>query len=86
MGDGGLLRYLVDTQLRVLRAEEKIYDGFRPVGAVTEKSKIAERFFWAAQFVLFLAELVGKFNQQFAVSVALVLRERQDTGNVVVLR
>jgi len=73
VGDRGLLRYFVDAQLRVGSVEEKIYDGFCPVGAVTEKSKITERFFWTAQFVFFLAELVGEFNQQFTVSMALVL-------------
>ena len=82
----GFLSNLVYTQFAVWRGEEEVDDSLSPVRTVAEETQIGKRLLWASKLAFLLAELVGEFNQEFAVAVSLMLRQRQDTGNVIVLR
>ena len=84
MCDGGLLRNVVDANI-VRSVEEEVDDGFCPVGAVAQQAQVTKWLLRASEFAFLLAELVGERDQQFAVSVALMLRECKDTRHIVIV-
>lgn len=67
-----LLRNIVDTQL-LCGVDQQFDNSLSPVGSVAQQAQIRKRFLRTSKFPLFLAELVGKFDQKFAVTVPLVL-------------
>jgi hypothetical protein len=84
MGDRCLLRNVVNAQL--LRGiDQQFDDSLAPVCSVTQQTQVRKRFLRTSEFAFFLAELVGELDQEFTVTVSLVLRKGKDTGNVVVV-
>ena len=79
-----LLRNVVDTQL-LRGVDEQLDDGLSPVGPITQQTQIREWLLRTPQLAFFLAQLVGEVDQEFTVSVPLVLGESEDTCNVVVI-
>ncbi len=57
----------------------------RPVGTIPEQTEIAERLLGAPEAAFALAELVAECDEKEAVTLALVLRESEDAGDVVAL-
>lgn len=65
--------------------DDEVRDDGAPVLAIAHQPEIAERFLGRAELALPLGELVGEFHEQVAEPLALVLRQREDAGNVVAL-
>ena len=65
--------------------DEDIGDGFGPVGAVAQEAEVGERFLGGSQFPLAFGEFVAEGDEEFAVALALVLRQREDASDVVAL-
>ena len=84
MGYRRLLRNIIDAQF-LCGIDQQLDDGLSPVGSVTQQTQVRKRFLGTSEFAFFLAELVGKFDQEFAVSVSLVLGQSEDTGDVIVV-
>jgi len=61
------------------------HDGFLPVGSITQEPEIRERFLRGSELAFSLRELVAEGDEEPAVTFALVLREREDAGDVVAL-
>lgn len=85
MCNGGLLSNVVNAQLSICSAHKEVNDRFSPISTISQQSQITEWFLWAAQFPLLLAELIREFNQEFPITVSLVLGKGEDTSNIVVL-
>jgi len=83
--DGRLLRDIINAHV-VRRLEQQLHNHLGPVRAVGEQAEITEWLLGAAELALLLAELVRELDEQLAIAKALVLRERKDTGDIVVLR
>ena len=84
MGDRSLLRDIINTQL--LRGiDQQLDNGLSPVGSVTQQTQVRKWLLRASQLAFFLAELVGEFDQQLAITVSLVLGESEDTGDVIIV-
>jgi hypothetical protein len=77
---------LVNTALSFWDSEQQVDDSFCPVCTVAQKTQVTERLLGTTELELLLAQLVGELDEEFAVSVPLVLRECQDTSDVVILR
>ena len=84
MSDRRFLRDVVNAQLAVRGIDQKFNYSLRPICTVTQQPQVTERFFWTAKFPLLLAQLIGELDQEFSISVTLMLRESQDAGDVVV--
>ena len=84
MGDRCLLRDVVDAHVLGC-VHEEVDDGLRPIRAVAQEAEVGERLLRAPELPLALGQLVRELDEELAVPVPLVLRERQDTGDVVVL-
>ena len=84
MGDGGLLRDVVDAHVLGCGHEE-VDDCLGPVRAVAQETQVTERLLRAPKLALLLAELVRELDKQLAVAVPLMLGQRENAGNVVVL-
>lgn len=72
MGYRRLLRNIVDAQL-LCSIDQQFDDSLSPVSSVAQQTQVRKRFLRTSKFAFFLAELVGKFDQDFAVPVSLVL-------------
>ena len=72
MGYRRLLRNVVDAQF-LLGIDQQLDDSLSPVGSVAQQTQVRKRFLGTPKLALFLAELVGKFDQEFTVTVSLVL-------------
>ena len=64
---------------------KQLHQRLAPILSVTQQTQITERFLRRAESPLPLAELVAEGDKQAAEPAALVLREREDTGEVVPL-
>ncbi len=84
VGEGGLLCDLLDADV-LFGLEQEVDDDLGPVGSIAEQAQIGERLLGTAELVLALGELVGEFDEKLAIASALVLRQGQDAGDVVVL-
>jgi len=84
MGDRRLLRNIVDAQL-LHSVDQQLDNRLSPVGPVTQQAQVRKWLLRTSQFAFFLAELVGEFDQDFTVSVSLVLGESEDTGDIVIV-
>ncbi len=82
MGNGCLLRNLVDTDI-VACSEQEIDNRFRPVCPVAQQTEVTQWFLWATEFALLLAQFIGKLNEQPAVAMSLMLWQCKNAGNVV---
>ena len=83
MGDGGLLRNIVDTQL--LRGiDQKVHNSVCPIRPVRQQTQVTQGFLRASKLAFLLAELVRECDNKFPKAMALVLRKRKDTCYVVV--
>ena len=85
MGYRRFLRYIVDADV-VRCCEQQVDDRLGPVGTIAQESKVGQRLFWAAKLSLFLAQFVRELDQELAIAVPLMLRKRQDTRDVVIIR
>lgn len=65
------------------RLHQQLNERLPPVLAVTHKTQIRKRFLGRSELALALAEFVAESHEQTTESAALVLRERQDTSQVV---
>ena len=70
----------------VARVQQKLDDLLRPIRAVSQETEVAQRFLRATELALDLAELVGEFDKELSVAMALVLGKCENAGNVVVVR
>lgn len=84
MCDGRLLRNIVNAKL-VGCIEEELHDNLGPICPVREETQVTERLLRTPKFSFLLAEFVRELDEEFAVAMALVLRKRQNAGNVIVL-
>eukprot|EP00038_Savillea_parva_P030518 m.78287 g.78287 ORF g.78287 m.78287 type:complete len:426 (+) comp9205_c0_seq2:1562-2839(+) len=69
-----------------LPLQDHLQHRLAPVAPVAQQAQVRQRLLGRSEFAFNLADFVGEFNQQFAVPFALVRREGEDTGHVVVLR
>lgn len=65
---------------------QQIHHRLRPVSPIPQQSQIAERFLRTAQFALPLTQLIAKRDEQLPKSHPLILRQRENTSNVIPLR
>ena len=67
------------------RVGEKFNQHFLPILSVTQQTQVGERFLGRAQLALTLTEFVGEGDQQTAQALSLVLRQGENTSDVVSL-
>jgi hypothetical protein len=72
MGYRRLLRNVVDAQL-FCGVDQQLDDSLSPVGSVTQQAQVRKRFLRTSEFPFLLAEFVGEFDQEFTVTMSLVL-------------
>ena len=82
LGDERRVRDLLDAHV-VAALHEIADDDLRPVGAIAEQTQITERLLRAARLLLLPAQSIGKLDEQLPEPMTLMLRQREDTGNVV---
>lgn len=58
MSDRSLMRDVVNTELLINGGDQKVDDGFCPVCAVPQETKVTQGFFRAPKFPFLFAELV----------------------------
>lgn len=85
MGDGSLLRNLVDAELAFGCVEQQVDDSLCPVCTITEQTQVGEWLLRTSKLALLLTKLVRELDEQLAVAVSLVLGKGEDTRDVVVL-
>lgn len=73
MGYRRLLRNVVDAQL-LCGIDQQLDNSLSPVGSITQQAQVRKGFLGTSKLAFLLAELVGKFDQEFTVTMPLVLR------------
>ena len=58
----------------------------RPVATVAQLPQVRQRFFRGAKTLLYLGEFIAESNEKFPIAFPLVRRERENAGNIVILR
>ena len=76
---------LLDIDFRPAVREQDVDDRVLPVRAISQQTQVAERFLGAAEFALAFRKLVAEGDEQLAEALALILRQGQDTRDVVAL-
>lgn len=78
----GFVRNVVNTNF-LRRLEQKLNDRFGPVCTVAEQTEVRQRLFRTAQFTLAFRELVRKLDQETPKTRTLVLRQSQNTCDII---
>ena len=65
---------------------ENVQQHPRPVAAITQLPKVRQGLFRRTKALLNLGELIAEGNEELAIAFALVRREGEDAGYIVVLR
>jgi hypothetical protein len=84
MGDRGLLRNVVNAE--IFRTVEQLDDDLCPICSVTQQPQVTQRLFGTPKLALLFAQLVGELDEEFSVTVPLILRKRQDTRHIIAFR
>jgi hypothetical protein len=83
LGDRSAIGDFLYTDIFVA-IKKKFNDNLRPICLIAEQTEIAKRLFRTAELQLSFRQLVGELYQEFPVAFTLVLREGEDTRQVVV--
>lgn len=85
-GDAAQLTQLFDALRSRPTILHQLEQCMRPIAAITQPSKITQRFFRRSNDSLTLRQLVAECNQEFAVSFALVWWQNENARDIVTFR